>query len=156
MRSFGLAALFNAKPQPNRDFWRSQSAKACNLRVERGVGGASAVEFWAPRVTAPGRRGGPVGRGYRGGVLLRHSMTSKYKPTRSATAKHDLFEARWPDLVGHAPPKPGHRAMVLMRFCPAAVSKDRLTSDFEQHVRVISSLGEPRVGEERLGKHGTT
>ena len=58
--------------------------------------------------------------------------------------------------VGHAPPKPGHRAMVLMRFCPAAVSKDLLTSDFEEHFRVISGLGEPRVGEERLGKHGTT
>ena len=58
--------------------------------------------------------------------------------------------------VGHAPPKPGHRAMVLVRFCPAAVSKDLLTSDFEEHFRVISSLGEPRVGEERLGKHGTT
>ena len=61
VKSFGLAALFNAKPQPNRDFWRSQSAKPRNSRVERGVGGASAVEFWAPRVTIPGRRGGPVG-----------------------------------------------------------------------------------------------
>ena len=58
--------------------------------------------------------------------------------------------------VGHAPPKPGHRAMVLVRFCPAAVLKDLLTGDFEQHFRVISGLGEPRVGEERRGKHGTT
>ena len=46
--------------------------------------------------------------------------------------------------------------MVLVRFCPAAVLKDLLTSDFEQHFRVISGLGEPRVGEERRGKHGTT
>ena len=61
VKSFGLAAFLADKPQPNRDFWRSQSAKLCNLRVERGVGGASAVEFWAPRVTIPGRRGGPVG-----------------------------------------------------------------------------------------------
>ena len=58
--------------------------------------------------------------------------------------------------VGHAPPKPGHRAMVLVRFCPAAVLKDLLTGDFEQHFRVISGLGEQRVDEERRGKHGTT
>ena len=58
--------------------------------------------------------------------------------------------------VGHAPRKPGHRAMALVCFSSAAVLKDLLTGDFEQHVRVISSLGEPRVGEERRGKHGTT
>ena len=46
--------------------------------------------------------------------------------------------------------------MALVRFCPAAVLKDLLTGDFEQHFRVISGLGEPRVGEERRGKHGTT
>ena len=46
--------------------------------------------------------------------------------------------------------------MVLVRFCPAAVLKDLLTGDFEQHFRVISGLGEQRVGEERRGKHGTT
>ena len=50
----------------------------------------------------------------------------------------------------------GHRAMVLVRFCPAAVLKDLLPSVFEQRFRVISGLGEPRVGEERRGKHGTT
>ena len=33
-------------------------------------------------------------------------MTSKSKPTRSATAKHDLFEARWPDLQWGCAPKP--------------------------------------------------
>ena len=46
--------------------------------------------------------------------------------------------------------------MVLVRFCPAAVLKDLLTSDFEQHFRVIFGLGEQRVGEERRGNHGTT
>ena len=46
--------------------------------------------------------------------------------------------------------------MVLVRFCPAAVLKDLLTGDFEQHFRVISSLGELRVGEKRRGKYGTT
>ena len=46
--------------------------------------------------------------------------------------------------------------MALVRFCPAAVLKDLLTDDFEQHFRVISGIGEPRVGEERRGKHGTT
>ena len=46
--------------------------------------------------------------------------------------------------------------MVLVRFCTAAVSKELLTSDFEEHFRVISGIGEPRVVEERLGKHGTT
>ena len=58
--------------------------------------------------------------------------------------------------VGHAPPKPGHRAMALVRFCPAAVLKDLLTGDFEQHFRVIFGLGEQRVGKERRGNHGTT
>ena len=58
--------------------------------------------------------------------------------------------------VGHAPPKPGPRAMVLVCFCPAAVLKDLLTGDFEQHFRVIFGLGEQRVGEERRGNHGTT
>ena len=57
--------------------------------------------------------------------------------------------------VGHAPPKPGHRAMVLVCFCPAAVSKDFLTNDFEQHFRVISGLGEVQVIPQRLGKRGT-
>ena len=81
---------------------------------------------------------------------------SKSKPTRCATAKHNLFEAWWPDPEGAAPPKTGHRAMILVRFCPAAFSKDLLSSDFEQHVRVISSLGEPRVVPTRLGNHGAT
>ena len=31
---------------------------------------------------------------------------SKHTPTRSATAKHDLFEARWPDLQWGCAPKP--------------------------------------------------
>ena len=39
VKSFGLAAFLDDKPQPNRDFWRSQSAKPRFLRVERGVGG---------------------------------------------------------------------------------------------------------------------
>ena len=34
--------------------------------------------------------------------------------------------------------------MVLVRFCPAAVLKDLLTGDFEQHFRVIFGLGAPR------------
>ena len=38
----------------------------------------------------------------------------------------------------------GHRARVLVRFCPAAVSKELLTSDFEQHFRAILGLGEAR------------
>ena len=46
--------------------------------------------------------------------------------------------------------------MVLVRFCPAAVLKDLLTGDFEQHFRVIFGLGEQRVGKERRGNHGTT
>ena len=46
--------------------------------------------------------------------------------------------------------------MALVRFCPAAVLKDLLTSDVEQHFRVIFGLGEQRVGEERRGNHGTT
>ena len=45
--------------------------------------------------------------------------------------------------------------MVLVRFCPAAVLKDLLTGDFEQHFRVIFGLGEQRVGKERRGNHGT-
>ena len=81
---------------------------------------------------------------------------SKNKPTRSATAKLSLTRLGGRISSGAAPPKPGHRAMVLVRFCPAAVLKVLLTGDFEQHFRVISSLGELRVGEERRGKHGTT
>ena len=82
---------------------------------------------------------------------------SKPTPTRCATAKHDLFQRLGGRIQqGATPPKTGHRAMILVRFCPAAVSKELLTSDFEQHFRVISGLGEPRVVEERLGKHGTT
>ena len=61
VKSLGLAAFLADKPWPNRDFWRSQSAKPCNLRVERGVGGASAVEFWAPRAGSSGRVVGPGG-----------------------------------------------------------------------------------------------
>ena len=34
VKSFGLAALLADKPWPNRDYWRSQSAKPRNLRVE--------------------------------------------------------------------------------------------------------------------------
>ena len=40
--------------------------------------------------------------------------------------------------------------MVLVRFCPAAVSKDLLPSDFEQHFRVISGLGEVQVVPQRV------
>ena len=61
VKSFGLAAFLADKPWPNRDFWRSQSAKPRFLRVERGVGGASAVEFWVPIAGANGRRVTPVG-----------------------------------------------------------------------------------------------
>ena len=100
---------------------------------------------------------GPGGRGYRGGVLLGHFYNVQiFTNTLRDGQARPLSEARWPDPEGAAPPKTGHRAMVLVRFCPAAVSKDLLTSDFEQHFRVISSLGEPRVGEDRIGKHGTT
>ena len=61
VKSIGLAAFLADKPWPNRDFWRSQGAKPRNSRVERGVGGASAVEFWAPRVGGRGKWVGPVG-----------------------------------------------------------------------------------------------
>ena len=61
VKSFGLAAFLADKPWPNRDFWRSQSAKPRFLRVERGVGGASAVEFRSPGATTSGRVVGPVG-----------------------------------------------------------------------------------------------
>ena len=37
-------------------------------------------------------------------------------------------------------PRIGYRANALVRFWPAAISKDLLTSDFEQHRRVISSV----------------
>ena len=40
--------------------------------------------------------------------------------------------------------------MVLVCFCPAAVSKDLLTSDFEQHFRVISGRGEVQVVPQRV------
>ena len=100
VKSFGLAALFNAKPQPNRDFWRSQSAKPCNLRVERGVGGASAVEFWAPRARVPDSRVSPVGGGYRGvytfgidaGLLdfLKRPNINQHAPRRPSTAPLEL------------------------------------------------------------------
>ena len=145
VKSIGLAAFLDAKPRPNRDFWGSQGARPRNLRVEMG-----------PKSRGTRQVGGPGGRGYRGGVLLGHFYNVQ---NQTNTLRDGQARLLWSSVAGssrgHAPPKTGHRAMVLMRFCPAAVSKDLLTSDFEEHFRVISGLGEPRVGEERLGKHGT-
>ena len=149
VKSFGLAALLDAKPRPNRDFWRCQGAKPRNLRVEVG-----------PKSNRTRQAGGPGGRGYRGGVLLGHFYNAQITKLQTNTLRdgqaRPLSEARWPDPEGAAPPKTGHRAMVLVRFCPAAVSKDLLPSDFEQHFREISGLGEPRVVPKRLGKRGAT
>ena len=61
VKSFGLAAFLDDKPRPNRDFWRSQSAKPRFLRVEMG-----------PKSNRTRHEGEPGGRGYRGGVLFGH------------------------------------------------------------------------------------
>ena len=109
--------------------------------------------------------GGPSGRGFRGVLYLRYrrwvllghffNVQTLTNTLRDGQAR-PLSEARWPDLQWGWRPQTGHRAMVLVRFCPAAVSKELLTSDFEQHFRVISGLEEARVVQKRLGKHGTT
>ena len=100
VKTLGLAAFLADKPWPNRDFWRSQSAKPRFLRVERGVGGASAVEFWAPRARVPDSRVSPVGGGYRGvytfgidaGLLdfLKRPNPHQHAPRRPSTTSSRL------------------------------------------------------------------
>ena len=62
VKSFGLAAFLDDKPRPNRDFWRSQSAKPRFLQGFK----QQPTDFQI----AGGRRVGAGGRGFRG-VYLR-------------------------------------------------------------------------------------
>ena len=99
VKSLGLAAFLADKPWPNRDFWRSQSAKPRFLRVERGVGGASAVEFWLPRAGFRGRWVTPVGGilgvytfGIDAGLLdfLKRPNIHQHAPRRPSTTSSRL------------------------------------------------------------------